>query len=586
MSKWFTPVVNELPFFVLFLFAISITTLRRFLSDMILGRFGEGFLTFSGNFPRAVFVAYLFTLLVYYSRSRVVRVGSYVLASVLFVVCVFLMRVFSMTLQPDVIILLAETNAKESSEFLSTYLFTPGGITALVGLVIYVAAVVFLERRRAQLVHLWGGVKWHKAMNTVLCVLLCVGLVQFKSYAGALTVKKADRLNDLAGNGRPDAYDSLTALYMCAFSIHHVSKQMKQALSAALMSHVEPQNFEGDSLNVIYVIGESYNKYHSHLYGYRLPTTPNLDGEQQRGNLFVFDNVVTPFNLTTLVMKNTFSCNSMRNGEEWSDKPFFPTLFKKAGYNVFHWDNEKGDEVPARLGFALEAFIYNKEIIKASYTKVNNRTFPYDGRLVDDFSRNVKQGNVRQLVMFHLYGQHGPYDTRYPHEEPFNRFSAGDITLKAPYLNDAKRQIIAEYDNATLYNDYVLKQIIDLYRDDNTVLLYFSDHGEEAYDYRDFFGRVEFDPETQPEGLRYQYDIPFMIWCSDKYMERNPEVVNNIRRSLHKPFRIDEISQVLFHLADLKTEYYRPECDLLSPQYEKYPRVVWTRTMKAMKYDK
>ena len=44
----------------------------------------------------------------------------------------------------------------------------------------------------------------------------------------------------------------------------------------------------------------------------------------------------------------------------------------------------------------------------------------------------------------------------------------------------------------TLYNDYVLKNIIDLFRDKNTVVLYFSDHGEEIYDYRDF-NDLEFD---------------------------------------------------------------------------------------------
>lgn len=48
---------------------------------------------------------------------------------------------------------------------------------------------------------------------------------------------------------------------------------------------------EQDSLNVILVIGESYNKYHSPLYGYYLNTTPVLCSQQQNGNLFVFKDV-------------------------------------------------------------------------------------------------------------------------------------------------------------------------------------------------------------------------------------------------------------------------------------------------------
>ncbi len=361
---------------------------------------------------------------------------------------------------------------------------------------------------------------------------------------------------------------------MSLFSIHHVNLYIKQAVATSIDADVPQQEFDTDSLNVIYVIGESYNKWHAHLYGYTLPTTPHLDEERKKGNLFVFEDVVTPFNGTSLVMKNTLCCNSMRYNEKWSDKPYFPTLFKKAGYDVFFWDNEKWDEMPVFFGISLEAFIYNDELSKATYTQLNERVYQYDGLLIEDFQRNTKRQNTRQLIMFHLYGQHVTTSERYPHQKPFDRFRTEDIKRKTSWLNDDKRQMIAEYDNATLYNDHVLKQIIDLYRNENTVLLYFSDHGDECYDYRDSFGRVKFDPETQPEGIHCQYDVPFMIWCSDKYMERNPRVVDNIKQSLHKPFRTDEICQVLFHLANLKTEYYRPECDLLSPQYVKYQRTV------------
>lgn len=49
--------------------------------------------------------------------------------------------------------------------------------------------------------------------------------------------------------------------------------------------------------------------------------------------------------------------------------------------------------------------------------------------------------------------------------------------------------MIAEYDNATLYNDYVLK-ILLIYLEIKYGSPLFSDHGEEIYDYRDSYGRV------------------------------------------------------------------------------------------------
>lgn len=57
-------------------------------------------------------------------------------------------------------------------------------------------------------------------------------------------------------------------------------------------------------------------------------------------------------------------------------------------------------------------------------------------------------------------GQHVMATKRYPHISQFNVFSYRDIRSKQPYLNDEKKQMIAEYDNATLYNDYVLKILL------------------------------------------------------------------------------------------------------------------------------
>lgn len=74
-----------------------------------------------------------------------------------------------------------------------------------------------------------------------------------------------------------------------------------------------------------------------------------------------------------------------------------------------------------------------------------------------------------------------------------------------------KKKEIADYDNATRYNDYVLMQIINRFRNQNTVLLYFSDHGEEVYDYRDHKGRDLSSNTISYNYLKYQHEIPFMI---------------------------------------------------------------------------
>ena len=34
-------------------------------------------------------------------------------------------------------------------------------------------------------------------------------------------------------------------------------------------------------------------------------------------------------------------------------------------------------------------------------------------------------------------------------------------------------------------------------------------------------------------GYKYQYEVPFMIWCSDKYKKKYPAIINNIKKALH-----------------------------------------------------
>ena len=116
--------------------------------------------------------------------------------------------------------------------------------------------------------------------------------------------------------------------------------------------------------------------------------------------------------------------------------------------------------------------------------------------------------------------------------------------------------------------------IFDLYRNKNAVVVYFSDHGEEVYDYRDERGRhVSYTPSRNM--LRHQNEVPFIIWCSDRYKQLHPATIRNIKAALHRPFMTDNVGQLLFHLGAIRTGYYRPERDLISPSFRPRPRILY-----------
>ncbi len=112
----------------------------------------------------------------------------------------------------------------------------------------------------------------------------------------------------------------------------------------------------------------------------------------------------------------------------------------------------------------------------------------------------------------------------------------------------------------------MLNQIIDLYRKGNAIVIYFADHGDEVYDYRDQFGR-EFGTFT-PNKLKYQFEVPFMIWCSDIFQEKHPATINQIRQSVNRPFLIDKVCHLLFRIGGIETKYYQQQLDLLDDRYQ------------------
>jgi len=80
------------------------------------------------------------------------------------------------------------------------------------------------------------------------------------------------------------------------YSIHHLriaGQENEIAVRNSINASKKHLEYAGeDSLNVILIIGESYNKYHASIYGYALPTTPHLEKEQNMGNLCVFTDAV------------------------------------------------------------------------------------------------------------------------------------------------------------------------------------------------------------------------------------------------------------------------------------------------------
>ena len=563
LTKMVTPIIKELPIILVFFFIIKTSIIEQ-VTILGLDNWEELVVTLSLWF----LYAYVIAATICAINKIWFRLFWYFFLYSVYAVAYFIGSNFEMRITPTLFTLLLETNGKESSEFLEAYAFSPISISVYIKLFIFVLITVIIEfvyRRYIfpQIRYIRIGM-WSYVFSFVVTGILCTGVY------GCTRFIDYFRLNNTNGTDLLEypAEDIYTRLVCSLYISYHSSDDIEKAINISLHAADATTIIEeSDSLKLILVIGESYNKMHAGIYGYSLQTTPNLQELKEKGNLYVFSDVVTPYNFTSMSLKNMLSCNSLMDLEKWYDYPFFPLLFRKAGYNVFFWDNQRVFFSDSNWTFAVNSYLYNNKLSEKVYSQNNKVDFLFDGQLVDDYRElHSKSPQSNSLVMFHLKGQHVGYDQRYPQIKQFVKFTPEDIHRTDVFLDNIKKQMIANYDNATYYNDYVLSQIIDLFSKENAILVYLSDHGEEIYDYRDFRGR-SYTGTITPQYLKCQFDIPFMIWCSDKYMAKYPETIKSIQESVNKPFMIDNICHLFFHLGRIQTKYYHPERDVLSPQY-------------------
>ncbi len=528
-----------------------------------------------------------------------VRLLFAMVAYVVAVVDVFCFVRFKATLNPTMLLLVGETDSREAGEFLSSYV-QPDILLSGVGAVLLVAIAhglsLLLPRLMKRLPVAWLAVLERVGdLLPKLVPLAGIATVALTVWAVAASWENKCAMHTMFSKTdmgqveheltKPDHavfYQPIYRLVFSIFSNHLAAKQIEKLIVAKDRVEVDSCSFR--SPTIVLIIGESYNKYHSQLYGYEKATSPRLLKRQKNGRLVTFSDVVAPWNLTSFVFKNVFSMHVVGQQGEWCDYPLFPEVFRKAGYKVAFITNQflpKAKE--AVYDFSGGFFLNNTELSESQFDVRNDKVHVLDEGILSDYDAMVKQqridSNANNLIIFHVMGQHVNYNARYPKRQ--RRWHGDDYDR--PDLTARDRDFLSHYDNATLYNDSIADQIISRFEDKNAIVIYFSDHGEECFDDGfKHFGRNH-SAEITPRLAHQEFDVPFWVWCSHDYAVKHPDIFQQVLQSKDRRLMTDALPHMLLYLAGISSKDYNDAYNILSPHYnEQRPRVI----KNGVDYDK
>lgn len=562
------PIVHELPFFI-------ITSSYFFLLDTftsILYKVSHNMPVIDGALAEtlgmSMFFSYVVTVLAYITKNKYIKYSIYGSVFLLMLIDFFLIANVKARIGAEAIRLVAETNQREAGEFFITYLTRPESYRAYIKVVIFLITFIGL-----QCIKIFKKREVSRRLKTissvVASIMILYGVICMCIHSYMFTLNTTELMMSFTEGTR--FTDPISRLIVAGKTLSVSGNEVNKAIEAN-KAVTDIKSTDDTPLNIIVVVGESFIKWHSPMYGYPLNTTPHMLEEASHGNLFAFDNVTAPASQTSLVIKNIFSCNSISHNEMWYDHPMITSVFKQAGWNVYLWDNQRDYMQGSMWTFALNSFLYAPEVMKVAYTDTNNQSYDYDGQLIDSFKHDMSHN--RNFVIFHLMGQHAKAKERYPEGTQFEHFTADSIRRTDAYLDKVKKTIIAEYDNATLYNDYVVSKVFDMCRNSNSIVIYFSDHGEEVYDYRDQYCR-NLSNDMNEDFIKYMFHVPFFVWVSPKFKEQNPDIVNAIEQAKNKKFETDNLCQMLFSIGHISTNEYKPDRDVLNPDYKQTHRYAY-----------
>ena len=316
----------------------------------------------------------------------------------------------------------------------------------------------------------------------------------------------------------------------------------------------------------IVVIGESASRHHMSLYGYGRATDPRMVALSSQDSLVAFDNVnaidggttkslvhalsfkdqFTPFSTFKFSAVDVF--NAAKFKTYWFSNNavmlFYDTILQSLSRNV------AVRKFTEARNADLTSLVNTNEgdiVMSRDRTIKTEENLTFDDTLLPWVQEALDSKENKKIIFVHLKGSHIRYWYRFPND--FEKFKGREgIPSNSFVMTDKDAELLSDYDNSIYYTDYILMELVNKLEsaEGESWLLYFSDHGEEVFDFRRKAGR-----DTNDHN-KFVLDVPFISWFSKGYSKIRDTGV--MKEYTERPFDLDSLIYAIMDLANLKTD--------------------------------
>ncbi|MEI6950066.1 sulfatase-like hydrolase/transferase [Paraflavisolibacter sp. H34] len=437
------------------------------------------------------------------------------------------------------IYILMETNLAEAKDFFSMYFNTEILLIGLALFIPFMVSVVYTVRilpgKRNR------DLPLTRNRSKVFSIVVSVFLIAVLSITWYSTRLYRKNFGFIAGNAYR-TYQRTARTYQFLISAQYGGRFTNVA-SDSLQEEV-----------YVLIIGESTTRHHMGLYNYYRNTNPLLNARKKE--LLVYNNVVSPHTHTIPSLQKMLTMATYENPEGWKSGSLLQ-LMNKAGFATYWISNQCPIGVYETLNTLLSKSAYKSYFVN---TAESFALTPHDEKLLKPLKQVLSATARKKFIVLHLLGTHGEYFNRYP--PAFNRFHDEPVT---PFRHEAAFRQINQYDNAVLYNDYFINNVLDLVKKENkkSWVIYLSDHGEDVYQ------TINRPAHGEENGTQPMYDVPFLVWRSDKYRQEDHH-----QYDVNRKYMTDDLIHTIADMSHVRFSQFEAARSLVHPQFSERKRQV------------